>query len=121
MPNHVEGYGVRRPGETYLPGSEFDPAEKFANAGDPEAAGKVEEAKQPAPEPFLDDAEGSEVVTDSGQSEVTDPEEVTDESQGITGDEKDVTPEEPLYGYEGSSEIKESEEPASGIKITGVE
>lgn len=51
MPNHVEGYGVRRPGETYLPGSEFDPAEKFANAGDPEAAGKVEEAKQPAPEP----------------------------------------------------------------------
>lgn len=87
MPIHVEGYGVRRPGETYLPGSEFDPAEKFANAGDPEAAGKVEEAKQPAPEPFLEDAEGSEVVTDSGQPEVEDegvkenPEEDTPESE----------------------------------------
>ena len=51
MPNHVEGYDVRLPGEVYLPGSEFDPAVKFANAGDPEAAGRVEAAKQPAPEP----------------------------------------------------------------------
>lgn len=115
MPNHVEGYGVRRPGEKYLPGSEFDPAVKFANAGDPEAAGKVEEAKQPAPEPFLDDAEGSEVVTDPGQSEVTNPEDANPSEEPI------IDPDEVPAEEESEEPVVPEEEPASGIKITSVE
>ena len=71
MKQHVEGYNVRTSYDgPYLDGADFDPDEVFANAGDPEAAQKVQEAKQPAPE----------------------PEEVSDESQGVTGDEKDATP-----------------------------
>lgn len=78
MKQHVEGYNVRTSYDgPYLDGADFDPDEVFANAGDPEAAQKVQEAKQPAPEPFLEDAEGSEVATDSGQPEVTETKDAT--------------------------------------------
>lgn len=52
MKQHVEGYNKHSSYDSpYLPGADFDPDEVFANAGDPEAAGKVQEAMQPAPEP----------------------------------------------------------------------
>lgn len=61
MKQHVEGYNKRTKGDgPYLPGAFFDPDEKFANAGDPEEAGRVEAAKQPAREANEEEKERAE-------------------------------------------------------------
>lgn len=72
---HVEGYNVHSSYDgNYLPGADFDPDEVFANAGDPEAAGKVQEAMQPAPEPEVAPEVVAEIENSPKQPE---PEQVT--------------------------------------------
>lgn len=89
---HVEGYNVHSDYDgPYLPGADFDPDEVYANAGDPEAAAKVQEeiqAANPSEEPIFEPEEEEEPKE---EPVITEPE----------------TPVEPEAG--------------PGIKITGVE
>ena len=99
MKQHVEGYNVHSSYDgPYLPGADFDPDEVFANAGDVEAAGKVQEAMQPAAEPE-DSNPSEEPIFDPDEDEDEDVEEV-DFEEAVEPEPEDNTP---------------------GIKITGVE